>query len=71
MLSETSQEPIISRVGAFIFGFCLGVIGVLLCLIYIHPDPFLVNCGCGAMSQMCGECIRGGNLSAPICGAFK
>lgn len=46
-------------------------LGALITLILIRLfSPIDLDCGCGAMSSMCGQCIRGGNLSAPICGAF-
>jgi hypothetical protein len=57
----------------FTQGFVWGIVLVLIALIItiqIFPNPFMYDCGCGAMSSMCGQCIRGGNLSSPICSAF-
>lgn len=52
-------------------GIIVGAIILLFVLHTFQPNPIMVDCGCGAQSAMCGQCIKGGNLSAAICGAFK
>jgi len=53
-----------------VFGCTLTLIIIALYFIIVHPEPFMFDCGCGASSHMCMQCINGGNLSAPICHAF-
>lgn len=51
-------------------GSIITVIAIFAYFVFVHPEPYYVDCGCGAMSQMCRQCIDGGNLSAPICNYF-
>jgi len=54
-------------------GFFYGVICIFIALVITAQfitNPFMIDCGCGAMSSMCGQCIKGGNLSEPICSYF-
>ena len=60
-----------SGIEIFIAGVAIGAVAILVFFAVFHPAPIFMDCGCGAMSAMCGQCIHGGNLSAPICGAFK
>jgi len=56
---------------AYLCGVAMGILIVIVFLLVFHPEPFFVDCGCGATTSMMSQCIQGGNLSAPICGAFK
>lgn len=53
-----------------VIGLIIGMASLTVGIMVFHPDPWYVDCGCGAASQMCMQCINGGNLSASVCGAF-
>jgi hypothetical protein len=64
------QEPGKEWLYDAIAGVAITIIVIAFYFIIFHPEPFMINCGCGAQFSMCMQCINGGNLSAPICQLF-